>query len=114
MESENEKYFKDWADSYSETANNLLKTINEKKENLKKNYKKFTDNQIIKYNTEISSLYSSYLDCMETSRILMAKANRERVKELKKKEKYVNNTPKIIGGVTKNDTAIDVLVNKFI
>lgn len=74
-----EEYFRNWAESYYESAHNLTEKIKKKKEDVKNCKDK---DKIPILNNDINILQESYYDCMETARILSAKANREKYKIL--------------------------------
>lgn len=74
-----EEYFRNWAESYYESAHNLTEKIKKKKEEVKNCKDK---DKIPILNNDINILQESYYDCMETARILSAKANREKYKIL--------------------------------
>lgn len=78
----NEEYFRNWAGSYYESAHNLTEKIKKKKEEMKKCKDK---DKIPILRNDICILKESYYDCMETARILLAKANREKYKMIQNK-----------------------------
>lgn len=79
-----EEYFRNWAESYYESAHNLTEKIKKKKEEVKNCKDK---DKIPILNNDINILQESYYDCMETARILSAKANREKYKILQNKNR---------------------------
>lgn len=79
-----EEYFRNWAESYYESAHNLTEKIKKKKEEVKNCKNK---DKIPILNNDINILQESYYDCMETARILSAKANREKYKILQNKNR---------------------------
>lgn len=79
-----EEYFRNWAESYYESAHNLTEKIKKKKKEMK-NCKDKDKIPILR--NDINILKESYYDCMETARILSAKANREKYKILQNKNR---------------------------
>lgn len=78
---DDEEYFKNWAEQYYDSARNINEKIKIKKEQRKNIY---DNNKIAIIDNDISILTESYYDCMETARILLTKANRERCKKIRK------------------------------
>lgn len=74
----NEQYFKDWAESYYESARNLKIRIQQKQ----KEADTCESSKLQELSIQIECLQESYYDCLETARILSAKAARERAKQI--------------------------------